>query len=131
MKKRILAVSLIIGLLLTGTCLNYFKNKPKFTLHLPEINALSSVFIKETKITDRKQIEELVSILNEGRTTKEESIQDSPVNTDELIQLTFQFENGSSDLYVYQRNHKFYIEQPYNGVYEITENEYEKIKILQ
>ncbi len=70
------------------------------------------------------------NILNkEKRTTKEESIQDSPINVSDKIKIDFHFVNGGiSTLFIYQKNKYYYIEQPYNGIYKITENEYKKIK---
>ena len=56
-------------------------------------------------------------------------IQDIPVNTEEKLKIDFHFvEKGTSTLFLYKRKNNFYIEQPYNGIYKITEREYEKIK---
>lgn len=131
MKKKFI-IALISGiLLLVGieTTL-YFVNKPKITLNLPNIENLKSINIENKKIEEPEKIKEIIEILSKkDRTTKKASIQDAPINTDETIKIEFHFiEQGTSTLFVYERSNHFYIEQPYNGVYEITESEYNKIK---
>lgn len=51
------------------------------------------------------------------RITETESIQDSPVNVDDEIKINFYFdEENCSTVFVYKKNFKYYIEQPYNGM---------------
>lgn len=131
MKKKF-SIALISGILLLigiETTL-YFINKPKYTLNLPNIENLKSINIENKKIEEPEKIKAIIEILNKKeRTTKKASIQDAPINTDETIKIEFYFiEQGTSTLFVYERNNNFYIEQPYNGVYEIAESEYNKIK---
>lgn len=108
----------------------YFLNKPKYTLRLPEIETLESITIENKKIEDQAKMKEILNILNkETRKTRLESIQDAPTNGSEKLQINFHFiEQGASTIFVYKRKNDFYLEQPYNGIYKITEEEYEKIK---
>ena len=63
------------------------------------------------------------------RITETESIQDSPVNVDNEIKVNFYFdEENCSTLFVYKKNFKYYIEQPYNGIYRISADEYNAIE---
>lgn len=44
------------------------------------------------------------------------------------IKLEFYFENtGTSVIYMYIKDDRYYIEQPYNGIYQITYDEYNSI----
>lgn len=63
------------------------------------------------------------------RITETESIQDSPVNVDNEIKINFYFdEENCSTVFVYKKNFKYYIEQPYNGIYRISADEYNAIE---
>ena len=60
---------------------------------------------------------------------KEESIQDYPVNAENIIKIEFDFkEGGQSLLYVYKKSEKMYIEVPYNGIYRINGDEYNSME---
>lgn len=101
-----------------------------WNLRLPDPDALRSVTLTQdeesAEVSDSGAIENLLALLSgEGRTTREESIQDMPVNADDVLQVDFFFkEKGASTLFVFARRDRFYIEQPYNGIYEISENDY-------
>lgn len=129
-KKFIIAFCIGLFSLVGIETVVYFLNRPKYVLHLPSLEKLESINVEETKIKEMEQMKEILNLLNpEIRTTKEESIQDSPVNTGEQIKIDFHFiESGTSTLYVYRKNKDFYIEQPYNGIYKITKEEYNRIK---
>lgn len=63
------------------------------------------------------------------RITETESIQDSPVNVYNEIKINFYSDKENiSTLFVYKRNFKYYIEQPYNGIYKISADEYNSIE---
>ena len=60
---------------------------------------------------------------------QEESIQDYPVNSDNIVQVNFVFnESGESTLFVYMKNGNYYLEQPYNGIYRINGDAYNSIE---
>lgn len=63
------------------------------------------------------------------RTTTNESIQDSPINVENEIKIDFEYEeNKTSTVFVYKKNGKYFIEQPYNGIYRISPDEYNSIE---
>lgn len=104
-----------------------------FTLHLPEPASLTQITLthgaQKTALTQGSDIEALLALVNgPGRTTREESIQDAPVNTGGVIQVDCRFAEGASTLFLYERRGRFYIEQPYNGVYRIEESEYVSVE---
>lgn len=111
-------------------------NLRSYELTLPEQEKLVRITIesgeKQTEITDEGEIEEVIYVLSgggKGRTTNDESINDAPVNADVLIMVNFYFkEQGASTLFVYQRGGRYYIEQPYDGVYRISNDEYNAIE---
>ena len=75
------------------------------------------------------QIKDLIYVLEgNGRTTKRESINDFPVNAETPIKIEFCFaRGGSSVLYAYAQENRYYIEQPYNGIYQISGDEYNSV----
>lgn len=77
--------------------------------------------------TDLDLIKKIYEIFND-KTTKIESISDNPTNVDKLFIVTFMTEKDTSVISVYEKNNKFYLEQPYNGIYEIEESEYNVIR---
>lgn len=130
-QKRIFA---LIGILLFAVLALgigfHFITKRTYELHLPQSENLELVSLKqngeETVIHDSGKIEEILDTIGgTQRTTKEESIQDTPVNANGEIRVDFHFtEGGTSTLFIYEKNGKYFIEQPYNGIYPMGEEEY-------
>ena len=53
------------------------------------------------------------------------------MNIDDEIKVDFHFiEAGVSTIFVYKKNNSYYIEQPYNGIYQISGDEYNSIEKL-
>lgn len=51
------------------------------------------------------------------------------MNAENVVQIDFRFkEQGTSTVFVYQKGRSFFIEQPYNGVYRISEEEFREIE---
>lgn len=134
-KKEIFTIIDVVLIFIMVVSLYYFvKNKKIYELKLPDVEILSSITIEEdNKITldEKTKMNEILSILNGvNRISRVESVQDVPVNATSVITINFNFkEAGSSIVFVYKKKKKFYIEQPYNGIYEISESEYNSIKI--
>lgn len=105
----------------------------RYTLNLPAPEKLESIVLAQgeqsSTVSSRDRMNTLLNILTgPGRTTKGESIQDSPVNAENIFQIDFHFiGQGASTLFVYERKGKFYIEQPYNGIYTISAGEFDSI----
>ena len=67
------------------------------------------------------------------RTTKIQSVNDNPSNVSNVIVIKFNLKNSDATsiaMYVYNKDKAFYIEQPYNGIYRISPDEYNSIKNL-
>lgn len=137
-KKRNEIISIIVVLLVCVVLYVFFMNKNIYTLNLPKVDDLSSISLKSgsvtKEITDAKTMKDMVSLLNgNGRMTKEESVNDAPVDVEQPIKVELIFkEKDSSIIYVYEKKDCYYLEQAYNGVYEISEDEYNSLeKYLQ
>lgn len=137
MKKEIIifiiVLFLCIGAVASIYCYNKL-NKRTYSLELPIAEEISNITLEKNKkkidVNDSQEIKNIVDILGGiKRITKKESIQDMPVNVENEIKINFKITNNEiKTIYVYKRKNKHYIEQPYNGIYEISEDEYNSIE---
>ena len=81
-------------------------------------------------ITDEAEKDALFSILSEEMIKEKGSYYDTPqVNT----YITVDFKRGNKayeTVYVYEKGGRFFAEQPYNGIFSLTEEEYNVISGL-
>lgn len=114
----------------------HFRNRRTYTLNLPKLEKLESISLKQNEknviIDDKEKMQDILYILNGAkRVTKNESVQDVPININNEIQIECNFiETGKSIIFVYNKNNSYYIEQPYNGIYQISGDEYNSIEKL-
>ena len=137
MKKEmiifIIILFLCIGAVAGIYCYNKL-NKRTYSLELPIAEEISNITLeKNTKnivVNYFQEIKNIVNILGGiKRITKKESIQDMPVNVENEIKINFKITNNEiKTIFVYKRKNKYYIEQPYNGIYEINQDEYNSIE---
>lgn len=137
MKKKLIFIFVLfccIGAVL-GICCYNFLNKTEYILNLPK-EAENYINITLVSDNDSRTIEtsdNIQKLLNKivgiERITTKESIEDIPNDMEKCLKLDILFDKGAtvSTIYVYKKADKYYIEQPYNGVYEITEEEYNDI----
>lgn len=131
-KNIVILIVFILVILIFTLCFAII-NKPKYNLKLPEINDVSSISVtlndNEVKLDKEEDITSIITtLMSNGRTTKIESIQDFPVNASNVITIkTYHKSSGNSTLFVYERKGNYYLEQPYNGIYEISSDEYNSI----
>lgn len=131
-KNIVILIAFILVILIFTLCFAII-NKPKYNLKLPEISDVSSIFLtlndNEVKLDKEEEITSIITtLMSNGRTTKIESIQDFPVNVSNVITIKiYHKSSGSSTLFVYERKGNYYLEQPYNGIYEISSDEYNSI----
>ena len=110
------------------------KNK-EYVINLFELKEISSITIdtlaqydNEKEFNDEESIEEIYEVFADKK-THIESVNDIPVNPDILYFVKFKNESGNyKSAYIYKKGNQYYIEQPYNGIYQITEDEYTKIE---
>ena len=114
----------------------HFRDRRTYTLNLPKLEKLESISLKQNEknviIDDKEKMQDILYILNgTKRVTKNESVQDVPININNEIQIECNFiETGKSIIFVYNKNNSYYIEQPYNGIYQISGDEYNSIEKL-
>lgn len=133
MKKTVLTI-LVCGALVLG--LTGCGSKKEYTLTLPKEENIESVFFEKDnnkkEVKDTEEIKDIIYVLSgsgKGRTTKEESVQDYPVNAEDIIKIEFNLKDEKqSTLFVYKKNGKMYIETPYNGIYRINGDEYNSME---
>lgn len=130
--KKILIVVIIILIIITGIIILFNYNLQK-TYYLSDSISKSFDSIEiiygniSKKITDEKEKQVIITYLNSNnRKTKKLSVNDYPYNADEVIKINIKKESIRT-IYVYKSNNKFYIEPPYNGVYKISDEEYNLI----
>lgn len=126
-------IVIVFAILIIGI-FYHFRDRRTYELDLPQINKLEKVLLKENEteisISDTQEINNFLDSINgTKRITKEESIQDYPINVDNIIQVDFILKDKDiSTIFVYIKKDKYYIEQPYNGIYQINEEEYNLIE---
>lgn len=144
MKRKIL-ITVIVALVLVFGGGSYFAKKmttPQnlYTLNISKADGLQSISLsKETvqkEITDMQEIEDIIYVLDGGgRTTKKESTNDYPIDIEQPIKVELKSgikKDSISVIYIYEDNAQYYLEQPYNGIYQISGDEYNGIsKYLQ
>lgn len=134
-RSKILSI-LIVILLLSLSLLGCSKLK----ITLPNEADLESIVLSESAeennkhitITDNEGIKNIIdSIKSNSKKTNKESINDTPTNIDYYIKLELSHSKGGSSVaYVYKTKDRYYIEQPYNGIWEITQESYDDIATL-
>lgn len=137
MKKRSM-IFIILGIILAiliGLGITYhFRDRRTYELDLPQLEELTRIKLEQSaegvNITDVNDMKEILDILyGVKRITENQSIQDSPVNVEDEIKLDFYLDESKSlTVFVYKKNNKYYIEQPYNGIYRISPDEYNSIE---
>ena len=130
----VLGIIVLVVLMIGVFC--YFRDRRTYTLNLPKLEKLESISLKQNEknviIDDKEKMQDILYILNgTKRVTKNESVQDVPININNEIQIECNFiETGKSIIFVYNKNNSYYIEQPYNGIYQISGDEYNSIEKL-
>ncbi len=129
--KDILFLSINLLLIIIVGLYAFIKDKPEYVLNLPSIDDIERIEISKNEniilVATDEAVEKIINLLN-NKKTKSESITDYPSNTSELYKINFiHKEIGSSTIYIYRIKNNYYVEQPYNGIYEIAESEYNKI----
>ena len=131
-------IFIIILLVCVGGVLGilYFNkiNKSSYILNIPSDDSVYSINLeqngKRIEVSEQDKIKDIIYIISEvKRTTTNESIQDSPINVENEIKIDFEYEeNKTSTVFVYKKKSKYFIEQPYNGIYRISPDEYNSIE---
>ena len=137
MKKQnwIFIITLLVCACITLLILYFNKiNKFYYTLNLPSVDSVYSINLeqnwKRIEINEQAKIKDIMYIICKvKKTTFNESVQDSPIEVENEIKIDFEYgENKTSTVFVYKKKNKYFIEQPYNGIYKISTDEYNSIE---
>lgn len=126
MKKYITTFLCIVSVLALVAC-----SKKADPITLPKTDVITSVDItvEENTInhTDKAWVNEVINNIANSEPTNKQSIQDVP-RVKSYIKIEIQFETGSSILFAYEDSGKYYVEQPYQGIYKINSDVYNQLK---
>ena len=98
---------------------------------LPQTDEITSIDITVEGNTvchsDKTWISEIIANISSSEPTNKESVQDVP-QAESYIKIDFQFETGTSTLFAYEDSGKYYVEQPYQGIYKIDSQLYSQLQ---
>ncbi len=72
---------------------------------------------------DYATISTLIKAFSDAKPTRKQSIQDAP-SVETYIKVEFRPVTGTSTFFVYEKKGKYYVEQPYQGIYEMDAEQY-------
>ena len=122
MKRGIFAVIVMF----TISFALFTSNSRAEPITLPDLEEVISVKVSEGDdelvYTDGEDISSIISKIKEAKATSKPTVQDNPVNIDNYYSVYITAnEVQSTTLYIYKEKSKWYIEQPYQGIYETDE----------
>lgn len=90
-----------------------------------EIDSISITMPDGTELQydDSEQIEEVLSMIAAAEPTAKQSIQDCP-SAEKYGTINIESDDGSTTIFYYEENGRYYLEQPYQGIYEL-DNKFE------
>lgn len=93
-----------------------------------EVSTPSGIAVKE----DPKDIQRILDQFRSAKSTNEKSVNDSPMNADGVIRIDFVHtdSNATSRLFIYHKEDKYFAEQPYTGIWQISREVYEGFAML-
>lgn len=123
-------LALFIICFIGGVLWYKYENRHVYVLNIPDSYELNSIVIesKEESLTtsDEQEMEDILTGLAElNLKTQSESIQDMPIDIKEFVAIRLYYrEDKVKNFYLYEKKNKYYLEEPYNGIYKLKENDY-------
>ena len=118
-KSTIGAISIITCCLFLSSC-----KKKAEPISLPLTGAVESVEValgsEDIIHTDEEWIASFMQKIGEGTPTSKESVQDVP-SVSKYTKVDILYNNNISSVFIYEEDSKWYVEQPYQGIYEVDE----------
>ncbi len=115
-----LITMIVIGCVLSGCAEKNNAEIVKESSNLQEIN-LTLYNGKSINVTKSEKIQDIVKVINSAESTNEESAQDVP-NADQYGRIVLVSKEDERTLYYYEREGKYYIEEPYVGIYQCDQD---------
>lgn len=134
-KKIILGIILVLIIILSIIFIN-FTSKKTYIITLPNIDKVVSLSIEYNHhnkyISNKDNIKEIYNSFKTVTKTKIKSKENTPVDGENQIKVTFYYEDSVATIvYVYKKDKSYYLEEPYNGIYQIDKNIYNTVFDLQ
>lgn len=126
MKRKTIIVLLIISTLsMLAGC-----GRKAEPITLPDSGDVDSVSIEtigKTKeyYSETEQVGQIISVITNARATGKESVQDCPLS-EEFGKIDISFDDKITTVFYYEQNDKYYVEQPYQGIY-VTDTDLEAL----
>ena len=131
MKKHLGIALVLITILSLTAC------EDKKKINLPKAEEIKEIEIMKNTSEDRLKIEnqdEIAGIIAEieenTKDTGRESVNDQPTNIDDYLVIKFHHKNAEdspSVAYLYKDKNNSYVEQPYQGIWKLREEVFDKI----
>ena len=115
-----LITMIVIGCVLSGCAEKNNAEIVKESSNLQEIN-LTLYNGKSINVTKSEKIQDIVKVIKSAESTNEESAQDVP-NADQYGRIVLVSKEDERTLYYYEREGKYYIEEPYVGIYQCDQD---------
>lgn len=130
--KKVVALLLLAGLFVLSSGCRPTQVHPELpnSEDLLRVDLFTQDDVQVKQIQDIDKINDLINNLTKESTfTKRESVNDQPTNIKEYYLLAFIFDKDSesSRAYIYGNKGKYYFEQPYKGIWEISEKTFHTI----
>ena len=129
--KKFLSLFLFLTCILTlAAC-----GKKAAPITLPQADKITSIDITIAENTvshsDKTWMSEIIADISSSKPTKKESVQDVP-QAESYIRIDFRHETGTETetitIFAYEDRGKYYLEQPYQGIYKIERRLFERLK---
>ena len=92
-----------------------------------EITSIDITFEENTvSHSDKTWISEIIADISSSEPTKKESVQDFP-QAKNYIKIDFRLETGTITIFAYEDRGKYYLEQPYQGIYKTDRKLFERL----
>lgn len=133
-KREANIIVLIVLFTISTASFFLFTKKETYTLNVPECGRVTSIVINsgtiKREVMNTGEVNDIIYVLKGNeRSSKTESVNDYPSNIEKSIKLEFYFDKTEiATMFVYTRNNQYYIEEPYNGIYQMSGDEYNSIE---
>ena len=126
--KKVLTIMLLLFCMAGFTACG----QPAPPISLPDADSVLSVQLmqdqQEKTHADPLWIQNLLSQLSGAKPTRRESVQDFP-NAEHPIRIDFSLADGMiRTVFAYEQDGRYYLEQPYQGIYQISEQQYAQLE---
>lgn len=135
-KNKLVCGLIVLFVIVAVAGLVWYKleTRQEYILDIPNSYNLSSISYElesgsVTVMTEEEMDRVLNGIYDLNLSTKSVSVQDFPTDVEHLVAIRFYYkeEDTVGNIYIYKKKDKYYLEEPYNGVYKITEENYNYI----